>query len=239
MTMLWAAFIGGLLGSTHCVGMCGPFAAVIGLRAKSFGASLRAQLLYSAGRILTYAVLGGISGFAGKRLASAAPQLVNVPAILCLLAGVLLVREGLAATGLWPRRIGGGSGGGCLLGPMFGALLRMPGARNTFAAGVFTGMLPCGLLYAYVALAAGTGDLIGGSLLMIVFGLGTVPLMTLAGCGAGLLSATAQQRLWRVAGWAVVMTGALTVARGAAFLQTKPAEQPPPCPFCVGADHAH
>jgi uncharacterized protein len=232
MTPLWLTMLGGLLGSSHCVGMCGGFAAIVGLRTGSMAGNVRAQLIYSAGRLMSYTTLGAIAGFAGHRLSDSLPKMINVPAVMCLGAGLFLVREGLMATGLFARPVTGTSTTGCLLGPLFSSILKRPGARNTFAAGIITGLLPCGLVYAFVSLAASSGDMLLGGSTMLAFGLGTVPLMVVTGCGAALLSWTARQRLWKVAAWSVVMTGLLTVVRGVGFLQFQSEEQAISCPFC-------
>ena len=139
MTPWWLIAFGGLLGSAHCVGMCGGFAALIGLNTGTLYGNLQAQLTYSAGRLMSYGTLGAIAGFAGKRIVASIPAMINVPAILCLLAGLFLIREGLLAAGMWPRRVLGVSTGGCLLGPLFSRMLRTPGGRNVFVAGVATG----------------------------------------------------------------------------------------------------
>lgn len=232
MTPWWLAMLGGLLGSSHCVGMCGGFAAIVGLHTGSVIGNLRAQLIYSLGRLMSYATLGAVAGFAGQRLVSSLPQLINVPALLCLAAGVMLFREGLLASGLIRRRIGGTSTAGCLFGPLFSTILKTPGARNAFAAGIVTGLLPCGLVYAFVSLAANSGDLVGGLTLMLAFGAGTMPLMVLTGCGASLLSWAVRRRLWQFAAWSVMITGLLTLGRGAAYLRAAPEDKAVRCPFC-------
>uniref|UniRef100_A0A7C2K149 Sulfite exporter TauE/SafE family protein n=1 Tax=Schlesneria paludicola TaxID=360056 RepID=A0A7C2K149_9PLAN len=230
----WLITLGGLLGSSHCVGMCGGFAVMLGLHRKTLGENLRAQLVFSLGRLASYAALGGAAGFAGRTLVQRMPALVNVPAVLSLAAGLFLLWEGLQATGLLRRRPSA-LGPACLFSPLFATLIKVPALRSTFSAGVFTGLLPCGLVYAFVSLAASSGDLGQGALTMLAFGIGTVPLMVLTGTGAMLLGATARQRLWRVAAWSVVVTGVLTVGRGVTFLQA--AERPPAerCPLCRSA----
>ena len=233
MTPWWLVMLGGLLGSSHCVGMCGGFAALVGLNTGTFAGNLRAQLVYSGGRLMSYTALGGLAGFAGKRLVNSVPGMVNVPAILCIIAGAFLVREGLLASGWWPRRVTGASTTGCLLKPLFSTLLKTPGARNVFVAGIVTGLLPCGLVYAFVSLAASSGDLLNGMGTMLAFGVGTIPLMVVTGCGASLLSWTARQRMWKFAAWSVVATGLLTLGRGAAFLQTTNQPTSGACPFCT------
>jgi sulfite exporter TauE/SafE len=227
--------MGGLLGSSHCIGMCGGFAAIVGMRSGSVAANFRNQIVYSTGRMTSYATLGGIAGFAGNRMAKEMPTFVNVPALLCLIAGVFLVREGLFASGLLQRRqISGTSTSGCLIRPLFTSILRKPGTFNTFLAGTATGLLPCGLVYSFVSLAASSADLLQGAATMLQFGCGTVPLMVLTGCGTALISYSARQRVWQVAGWSVLLTGLLTLVRGAAFLQweTPSDSKPIECPFC-------
>lgn len=227
---------GGLLGSSHCVGMCGGFAMMIGLHRTTLRQNLIGQLVFSGGRLVSYATLGGIAGFAGRTLVQKMPVFVNVPAVLSLLAGLFLLWEGCHATGLLGRRINSAAGAGCLFGGLFSTLLKYPALRNAFCAGIFTGLLPCGLVYAFVSLAASSGDLLQGMLTMIVFGLGTVPLMVLTGLGAMLLNVGARQRLWKVAAWSVVLTGALTIGRGVSFLYAadKPAAER--CPFCAASE---
>ena len=227
--------LGGLLGSSHCVGMCGGFAMLVGMNKPTVRENLFAQLSYSAGRLMTYCTLGAVSGYVGLRLVRSAPRLLNVPAGLCLLAGLLLVVEGLFATGIIKRRgVSMAPQAGCLMSPLFATMLKLPGLRNAFSAGLLTGMLPCGLLYAFVSLAASTGDLLRGMSVMLVFGLGTVPLMVATGAGAMLLKLATRQKLMKAAAWCVVLTGALTVWRGAAFLyaaNSNPGQ--PACPLCI------
>lgn len=232
MTQWWLIALGGLLGSSHCLGMCGPFAAIVGMRSKSLGDNLRSQFIYSAGRLISYATIGGVAGFAGHRVSQSLPQIINVPALLCLFAGLFLAREGLLASGLLKRRVTGVSTTGCLMAPLFSTILRKPGAANTFTAGVVTGLLPCGLVYAFVSLAASSTDLLQGMAIMVVFGSGTIPLMVAAGCGTTLLSWSARQRLWKLAAWSVLATGLLTIGRGVAFFQMESQARPQACPFC-------
>ena len=97
------AFIGGLLGTAHCVGMCGPFAIAIGTGARGWSNQLLRQLSYSAGRIFTYGFLGAAAGYAGWRIAGKATSLVPIQAGLCILAGCLLLWQGTASRGMGTR----------------------------------------------------------------------------------------------------------------------------------------
>lgn len=232
MIELPLVFLGGFLGSSHCIGMCGGFALMVGWGHPSWRRNLMRQLSYSAGRVSTYCGLGAVAGFLGMRLAESTRDLANIPAALCLLAGLFLVVEGLAAAGFNLRGRGKSGPGGCLLGGQFASILRGPGLQTAFAAGVLTGFLPCGLVYAFLALAASTGSMLWGAVIMATFGLGTVPLMVLTGTGASMLRLVTRLRMMRVAAWCVVLTGTLTIARGAGFLRLTD-HRPPTCPWCV------
>jgi sulfite exporter TauE/SafE len=238
MTPWWLITLGGLLGSTHCVGMCGAFAALVGLNTGTLSANVRAQLIYSIGRVLSYALLGAMAGFAGKRMVDSIPMLINVPAILCLVSGIILLREGLLSAGFWTKSITGKSMAGCLFRPLFTTFLKTPGLRNALIAGILTGFMPCGLVYAFVSLAASSGDFLLGIETMMAFGVGTVPLLVLSGCGVSFLPASTQQSIWRVAAWSVVLTGLLTIGRGVLFLNSADKAASAQCPFCANSSRS-
>lgn len=226
-------FLGGLLGSSHCVGMCGGFALSIGGRAAGLADNLRRQAAYTAGRVFTYAFLGAMAGYLGFRVAVESTLLVNVQALFSLAAGCLLVAVGLRSAGLLPRRgVAASAAGFCPARSLFASFLTAPGLVNALVAGVLTGFLPCGLVYAYLGLAVSSGSMLNGSAAMALFGLGTAPLMVLAGAGGGLLTLTARQRALRLAAWCVIVTGALTIGRGAMGLQDGN-QNGPACPFCT------
>jgi sulfite exporter TauE/SafE len=223
----------GMLGSAHCLGMCGPFALAVGAAAPTWRANLRRQTCYSAGRIFTYAVLGAVVAGVGLRLARALPGWTNVPAVLAITAGVLLAIQGLLAAGVIRRRGVAGTAA-CPGAAAFKALLGGRSLLDVFLAGLFTGLLPCGLLYGMLALAASTGDVPRGLAMMVVFGLGTVPAMAAAGLGGSLLGVAARRRMHAVAAWCLVLTGCVSIARGAGYLALT-AEPPAGCPFCEPA----
>ena len=232
MIAQWAlVMMGGLLGSAHCVGMCGSLALSVGASATSWQQNLLRQLCYSAGRIFTYAVLGAAAGYGVLRLTHSADGWSSAQSLVALLAGVLLVYEGLRTTGIWPRRRHVGLPP-CLGSGFLGAFLAAPGWSGSFLAGVFTGFLPCGLVYAFLALAASTGSLWPAAASMTAFGLGTVPLMVLTGCGGSLLSVTARIRLLRLAGWCVLVSGLLSIYRGVGLWQAFAGSPLAHCPFC-------
>ncbi len=244
-------FLGGLLGSAHCVGMCGGFTVMIGAGARSWRANLVRQCIYSGGRIFTYASLGAIVGYAGLRLAQDMPRVVNAQALFAIVAGVFLIVQGLISAGVLgrlnqalagllsmrkpapaPRGAHSAAMVSCLTGGMVGSLLRTPGSHAAFLAGMLTGFLPCGLVYAYLALATSTNDPLAGLITMVAFGLGTIPLMVLTGAGMSLVSPARRKFVLRLAAWCVVATGAIALARGAYAINRAPSEPIANCPFC-------
>ncbi|MCA9201414.1 MAG: sulfite exporter TauE/SafE family protein [Pirellulaceae bacterium] len=223
--------LAGLLGSSHCLGMCGGFALAIGSTSRSWTANLNRQLFYTAGRLFTYGTLGATAGFCGWRVARLVPTFINLPALLAILAGAFLVYQGLQSIG-WLGKKKVTSNGPCLAGSIFATFLNAPGGGNAFLAGMFTGLLPCGLLYGMLALAASTRSIALGLALMVVFGVGTAPVMILTGCGGSLLSWTGRRRLFQIAAWCVLITGLLSIARGLGYVSMPGVVEGGGCPMC-------
>lgn len=207
-------FVGGVLGSAHCIGMCGGFAAAIGATQRPFWPTLRRQLVYSSGRIFTYAFLGALGGFAGLWLAQFRTPLVGAQQLFSIIAGVIMLLVGLSVLGLLNVRLGPPRVLSEIVGPIYRHFFAARNLPGTFGAGVATGFLPCGLVYSFLALAVSSGRLESGLAQMAMFGLGTVPAMVLVGCGGHLLTHRMRQRVYRVAACFVIALGALTVWRG-------------------------
>ncbi|HWB09566.1 MAG TPA: sulfite exporter TauE/SafE family protein [Pirellulales bacterium] len=237
---LLMVFVGGLLGSSHCVGMCGGFVVSLGAASPSWRLNLLRQLTYSLGRVFTYASAGAMAGYGGWRLTRSLPPLVHVQSWLAVLAGVLLVIQGLLASGLW-RRLLSPRQRPCLTAGLFARFLsgrfHSPWAlANVFLAGSLNGLLPCGLVYAYLALATSTGNMLAGFVHMALFGLGTLPIMVLTGCGGGLLSLAGRRRLLHLAAFCVIATGGISIWRGAAFLSSDAQIAAAKCPACSASE---
>jgi sulfite exporter TauE/SafE len=244
-------FVAGVLGTAHCLGMCGPFALMIGGGSRSWFGALTRQAAYTSGRLFTYAVLGAVAGYCGARLDVLVPSFVNIPAALAIVAGVLLAYQGLHAAGWLPQSAGTRLGsllftwgshrnrlpttptpaGGCLAGPIFGQFLRQPDAAGVFLAGLITGLLPCGLLYGMLALATSTHSLPLGALTMVVFGLGTAPALILAGLSGRVVGMATRRRLFAAAAWCLILTGFISVVRGVSFLSVG-GQSAAGCPMC-------
>jgi sulfite exporter TauE/SafE len=192
IALVLAVFVASLLGSLHCAGMCGPFVAFATLRTKDSPLQQnrgpwRLQFAYHAGRLLAYASLGALAGVLGAAL-NLGGSLVGIGRLAGVGAGLLLVIVGasrilglfgvklpeLSGLSLLRRAVALGSGTASRLAPV----------HRAWAIGLVTALLPCGWLYAFVAIAAGTGNAQFGVVTMLAFWFGTVPI--LAGIGAGI-----------------------------------------------------
>ena len=197
-SVIGGALLAGLVGSPHCVGMCGAFAVAASERPLE-------GLAWHAGRLTTYAVLGALAGAAGSALPG--PPWVG-PA----LAGVFLVYFAARLAGLpglpesWTLP---------LVTRVGTALVRRRGIPGRYAFGLANGLLPCGLVYAALALPVAAGGALPGALAMLAFGAGTVPILAVAGAGLRRLAARslAARRLLAVA---VLAAGLLTVGKATA-----------------------
>jgi sulfite exporter TauE/SafE len=170
--MLGAILLGSLLGSLHCVAMCGP---LIGLHGGA--QSARLALVHSLGRLVTYVVLGILGGLVGRAV-DLAGNLAVVQHAATIVAGVVIVGWGgvALATALGWRRAGNRGGSRAFASGLV-SIRSKPPATRAWLTGVLTGLLPCGWLWAFVVAAAGTGSPFEGAAVMGVFWLGTVPAM--------------------------------------------------------------
>ena len=175
-----ALFLVGLLGGTHCIGMCGGIVGALSLGGRARWAM---HLAYNAGRILSYALAGALAGALGAAsLALAGPALVRVA--LYLLANLMLVALGLYLLGVTRALAFSERAGQRLwrhIQPLTSRFLPAKTALQAFPLGMLWGWLPCGLVYSALATALSAGSAAEGSLLMLAFGLGTLPNLLLAG----------------------------------------------------------
>ena len=208
--LLPAALLAGFFGGTHCIGMCG---AIVLLFEQQPVRTLRPwvrRIAYNGGRFGFYALLGAVAGAGGAVLTKVAGVNAGLM-ILRIIAGLLVVAIGVnllfrwsatrflekAGAGLWQR-----------LAPLARFVMPVSSAGRALGAGFVWGALPCGLVYSAVAMAATTGNAIGGVTVMLAFWLGTLPALLLAGAGAGRMREVQSNVLYRrIAGLVVVAIG--------------------------------
>lgn len=166
---LYAAFTLGLLGSLHCVGMCGPL-----MLSASTGSGWKNPLTYQAGRLLTYMFLGALLGGLGLGM-----QLWNAQSTIAVLSGILLLVFALLRMdpGNMLQRWPAYNRFQVRVRTWISGALKNRGIGSQFTLGVCNGLLPCGLVYLAIIAAANTGSPLAGATFMLAFGMGTLPLL--------------------------------------------------------------
>ncbi len=210
-----AAFLVGLLGGVHCVGMCGGIvgALTLGLSedVRTRPAKAMPYLLgYNAGRILSYTAAGALIGGLGAAAASLV-SLHEAQKILQLLAGAFMIALGLYIAGWWQGLARLERAGAVLwrrIEPLGRRLMPVRTPFQAFQLGIFWGWLPCGLVYSVLIWAMAAGGAMEGALLLLGFGLGTLPNLLLMGFFATQLGR------WLRNPWVRRGAGALVVAFG-------------------------
>ena len=183
---LWTAFTIGIIGSLHCLGMCGPIAMAMPYQAKSKWLTALNIMQYHLGRVITYAILGGIIGLVGRGI-----FLAGMQRSFSIGAGILLL-----VMAVFSLRVSSNLVSIPVVNRIFfwikstmGHLLKDKSASSILLIGMLNGLLPCGLVYMAIVGAVSTGDVVRGMGYMALFGLGTVPMVfvaSIAGTFAGL-----------------------------------------------------
>ena len=209
--MLYTAIILGLLGSFHCVGMCGPIAFLLPLDRQSKTKRLYEIISYHSGRLLTYALLGMVFGWLGKHF-----QLFGFQQQLSIIIGLLMILIVIMPHTLFKKYNLSQPIYRCVskLKSSIGVHLKRKKTGTFFTLGFLNGLLPCGLVYMAVFGAVGTGSMWQGSLYMVFFGLGTIPLMTSAIYIGNFLKGTLKKKIVKAIPVFVVVIGLLFILRG-------------------------
>jgi len=211
-----AGFLVGLLGGTHCIGMCGG---IVG--ALSSGLSLdvqasrrrlvAAQLAYNSGRISSYTIAGLLLGLFGQQLGESG-VLEGFP-VGRIVAGVIMILFGIYLAGWWHSLLFLERAGARLwkhIEPLGRRFIPVRGAGQAYLLGLVWGWLPCGMVYAVLAMALASGSTIGGGTIMLAFGLGTLPVMLTMGLAFNTLRRFVQDpRIRMVAGLLVILVGVM------------------------------
>ncbi|MGP1991261.1 sulfite exporter TauE/SafE family protein [Zobellia laminariae] len=209
--MILSAVILGLMGSLHCVGMCGPIAFMLPVdhsnNVKKFGQIF----IYHFGRLMAYGIIGLVFGILGKGL-----SIFGAQQKLSIAIGVLMILIVLIPYKTFSKYN--------LSKPIYkviskvknqlGKELKKKSPDTFLTIGFLNGFLPCGLVYMALFGAVAMGNALQGSLYMVLFGLGTVPLMTAAIYFSGLLKGGIRQKVQKAIPVFVVIIGLLFILRG-------------------------
>ncbi len=198
---IFSVFLVGLLGGTHCVGMCGGIVGALSLQLPNQVPQWRFHLAYSSGRIASYVLVGAMAGAAGAS-SLLLSDLLPVKQGLYLFANLLLIALGLYLAGLSSlvlRIEGVGSAIWKHLQPFTRKLLPVRSVSQAVALGALWGWVPCGLVYSMLISAMASGSAVNGAALMLAFGIGTLPNLLAMGYFARQLKEFMQNRAVRLA----------------------------------------
>jgi uncharacterized protein len=211
---LIALFLLGLLGTGHCIGMCGPLVVAFPGRTGRFSA----HLCYHLGRLITYGGIGAVMGGVGRGLAMVSSVtgtdhlrlVARLQVALSIVAAGFLLYFGLCQLGFFrqpqwmrlaaPEKI-----------PGYRRIIRLAfvkqGAAEMLFTGLLMGFLPCGLSFAAFSRALAAGGILNGFLLLAAFGIGTLPGLLLIGTGATALARRYQPQSDIIAGLLMIVMG--------------------------------
>lgn len=208
--MLWSAFLIGLFGSFHCIGMCGPIALALPVQNSRFNLIV-GRLLYNIGRAITYAVIGLVFGLLGQSL-----SLVGFQQSVSIFAGALILLMVLLPSKISQKiyLLKPAYGFTNFLKRKFGALLKKKSVTSTFLIGLLNGFLPCGLVYIAVAGAIASGSYLDGAAYMFVFGIGTLPIMLAVSLAGNFISLNVRKRINRMIPAFMIVLAFLFILRG-------------------------
>ncbi len=209
--MFLSALIFGFLGSFHCVGMCGPIAFVLPVDRTNVYKKISQISLYHFGRLLSYSIIGLVFGIIGKSL-----YLFGFQQQLSIIIGVLMIVVVIIPYKTFNKYN--------FSKPIYKIISKVKSALGTalkkktsdtfLTIGFLNGFLPCGLVYMAVFGAIASGNALQGSLYMLFFGLGTIPLMTSAIYFSNFLKGAMRQKIQKAIPVFVILIGTLFILRG-------------------------
>lgn len=210
--LMSSALVMGLVGNAHCLGMCGPIALALPVNGGSSGERLLKITVYNLGRLLVYGIIGTLFGLLGKGI-----QLIGLQQYLSITIGVLIILSVLlpmlvkkiypanAKVFLWVGK----------LKSHFARHFQKKSYRSLFTIGLLNGLLPCGLVYMAATASIISGSWYGGALYMVLFGVGTLPVMMALPYFGQYMSAAVRNRLKRLVPVFLIVFGILFIVRGA------------------------
>lgn len=207
---LWTGFTLGLLGSFHCIGMCGPIALSIPGENRSKSSMFFRGILYNSGRIFTYAFLGFGLGILGMGATIAGYQ-----NLLSISLGALIILFALFPHIKFPEKFGKPyERFQKMISSTIATLFKNKSASSPFLIGLLNGFLPCGFVVTALAVALVTDTALHSSIYMALFGLGTLPVMLMMNMAPGFISPKWRSKLRPFSTYFAVIIGLLLIWRG-------------------------
>ena len=211
MAIFISALVLGLMGSFHCAGMCGPIAIALPLHGNTVPQKIFGGTLYNVGRTITYGIMGAIFGLLGQGI-----QMIGFQQKVSVLMGAIMIISVLFPA-LFKNQYRMDKSWFSLVGKLkksIGKLFAIRSFSSLFFIGMLNGLLPCGLVYMAIAGAIGTGGVAEGSLYMVLFGLGTIPMLLAISMVGNVMSHAVRNKINKLIPVLVVVVGILFVLRG-------------------------
>jgi hypothetical protein len=210
------------VGLGHCTGMCGPIVVSLSLTLKGKSVFIP-HLLYNAGRVITYSILGGVAGILGS-FTILTSSILSLQKGVLVFAGVLVLLMGLAMAGWirFGRIFGDGGADSGVISKWFRGLSSAKSSIVYLPLGLLLGLLPCGPVYTALIASARAGmgaetaleGLFSGMGLMIAFGIGTIPSLLLVGKLAGFGWLRSRHLIYKISSALVVLVGIYFIIQG-------------------------
>ena len=213
--MIWlfllSALVLGLMGSFHCAGMCGPIAIALPLHGNTVPQKIFGGTLYNVGRTITYGIMGAIFGLLGQGI-----QMIGFQQKVSVIMGAIMIISVLFPA-LFKNQYRMDKSWFSLVGKLkktIGKIFSIRSFSSLFFIGMLNGLFPCGLVYMAIAGAIGTGGVAEGSLYMILFGLGTIPMLLAISLAGNVMSHAVRKKINKLIPVLVVVVGILFILRG-------------------------
>lgn len=216
LPLIAAVLTASVLGSLHCAGMCGAFVAMaVGVGHEQSISKTKLQAAYHLGRLGVYSLIGAGFGLAGQAV-DLGGESVGLHKAAVLLAAVTMITMGLISllriAGVRVPKARAPSFMQALFVRAHSVASMLTPVRRSLVIGLMTGLLPCGWLYAFALVAAGTSHPVSGAMTMAAFWVGTLPVMIAVGTGVQALSGALRKYVPAVMAIAIVTMGVLTAA---------------------------
>ena len=204
-------FLMGLLGSVHCIGMCGPLVMALPISHKNNFQKTAALFLYHAGKITSYALLGVLFGLFGSQF-----PIFGLQKNISIVIGISMLLYVAYVFVLKPKHLQLGLFNG-LYNYIVKALSKLFKSKRTgafYIIGILNGLLPCGMIYLALSSAMATQHILSGGLLMAFFGLGTVPALLMVALGGQYMGFAFRRQLQKLLPVFIFGMGVLLILRG-------------------------
>ena len=205
-----SAFIYGLSSSFHCITMCGPFVGTLNIIGES---KLITNIVYNLGRFTSYTIIGFLMGFLGLGL-NLSESVTNIQNISIILSSIFILLTGLAL--IFKKKLIPDSGANRIIKKVFFPFIELMRKSThtilfSFIFGIFTGLLPCAVLYPAFAMALATGNPVFGGISMGSFFIGTLPGLLLFGLGFHKIKSFVIKEYSSYVGIVIIIVGLSTV----------------------------